>query len=99
MGPCESSHGPLGAETDLDLEGRCSNPTELRAQPNETYFARLRVCGKLIPRSLKTTVLSVAKLRLGDLENKEQLASRQTERMAFGTLLPRTPGCQAVLCK
>ena len=34
--------------------------------------------GKLIRRTLKTKVLSVAKLRLGDLEKKErQLAKHQ----------------------
>jgi hypothetical protein len=39
-------------------------------------FARIRVQGKLIRRSLKTKVLSVAKLRLTDLENAErQMAS------------------------
>jgi len=36
--------------------------------PSDTYFARLRVRGKLIRQSLKTDVLSVAKLRLVDLE-------------------------------
>src|SRR5436189_4240489 len=99
VSPRDSACVHLGPKMVFDLRRQMLYPTELRAQPNETYFARLRVCGKLIRRSLKTTVLSVAKLRLGDLENKEQLASRQTEWMAFETLLPGTPGCQAALCK
>jgi len=40
----------------------------IRYVPSGTYFARLRVRGKLIRQSLKTDVLSVAKLRLVDLE-------------------------------
>jgi len=36
------------------------------------YFARLHVGGKLIRRSLKTNKISVAKLRLGDLEKIER---------------------------
>ena len=44
----------------------------IRYVPSATYYARLRVKGKLIVRSLKTDVLSVAKLRLGDLEKQER---------------------------
>ncbi|MCX6926753.1 MAG: hypothetical protein NT154_26645, partial [Verrucomicrobia bacterium] len=36
----------------------------IRYVPSGTYYARLRVAGKLIRKSLKTDVLSVAKLRL-----------------------------------
>jgi len=45
----------------------------IRYKPSKTYFARIRIGGKLIRRSLKTKVLSVAKLRLGDLKKKEQV--------------------------
>ena len=38
----------------------------------DSYFARNRVCGKLIRQSLKTEVSSVAKLRLSDSEKQEQ---------------------------
>jgi integrase len=61
----------------------------IRYVPSGIYFARLRVAGKLIRKSLKTDVLSVAKLRLGDLEKSERegaetctLASKG--RMRFG---------------
>ncbi len=37
--------------------------------PSSKYFARLRIAGKLIRKSLKTDVLSVAKLRSTGLEN------------------------------
>src|SRR5437667_5122250 len=61
----------------------------IRYKPSKKYFARIRIRGKLIRRTLKTSVLSVAKLRLGDLEKKErQLAEHQTAaadgRMSFG---------------
>lgn len=52
----------------------------IRYVPSGTYFARVRIQGRLIRRSLKTKVLSVAKLRLTDLENAERRTSeRQTE--------------------
>jgi hypothetical protein len=43
-------------------------PNLTRFVSSDVLFARIRVQGKLIRRSLKTKVLSVAKLRLGDLE-------------------------------
>jgi len=64
----------------------------LRYKSSGTYFARIRINGKLIRRSLKTTALSVAKLRLGDLEKGErQTAEIQIScvdgRMTFGDAL------------
>lgn len=61
----------------------------IRYVPSGTYFARLRVAGKLILKSLKTDVLSVAKLRLTDLEKNEREAaesgtSASKGRMTFG---------------
>lgn len=44
----------------------------VRYVPSGAYFARIRVGGKLIRQSLKTKVLCVAKLRLGDLEKVER---------------------------
>ena len=44
----------------------------IRYVPSGVYFARIRVGGKLIRQSLKTKVLSVAKLRLGDVEKQER---------------------------
>lgn len=51
----------------------------VRYEPSGVYFARIRVHGKLIRRSLNTTVLSVAKLRLGDFEKSH----RQTAENQF----------------
>lgn len=61
----------------------------IRYVPSGTYFARIRVHGKLIRKSLKTDVLSVAKLRLADLEKFErQSAETQTNatrgKLTFG---------------
>ena len=51
----------------------------VRYGPSGTLFARVRVKGKLIRRSLKTKGLSVAKLRLADLEKAErQMAEHAT---------------------
>ena len=44
----------------------------VRYKPSKAYFARIRIGGKLIRRRLKTKVLSVAKLRLADLETDER---------------------------
>ena len=43
-------------------------PNLVRYVPSKQLFARIRVKGKLIRRSLKTKVLSVAKLRLAGSE-------------------------------
>jgi integrase len=44
----------------------------VRYEPSGRYFARIRVRGKLIRKTLKTKTLSVAKLRLADLEKHER---------------------------
>ena len=44
----------------------------VRHVPSEIYYARLRIKGKLIWRSLKTERISIAKLRLADVEAEEQ---------------------------
>ena len=64
----------------------------IRYVPSGTYFARLRVNGNLIRKSLKTDVLSIAKLRLADLEKdeRESAETRQAAtkgRMTFGDCL------------
>jgi len=64
----------------------------IRYVPSGIYFARFRVRGKLIRKSLKTDVLSVAKLRLGDIEKLErQSAETQTNatrgKLTFGEAL------------
>jgi hypothetical protein len=55
---------------DLWLETPFANL--IRYVPSGIYFSRIRVQGKLILRSLKTTSLTVAKLRLDDLEKVER---------------------------
>jgi hypothetical protein len=61
----------------------------IRYVPSGTDYSRVRVAGKLIRRSLKTDVLTVAKLRLGDLKEREREAvesrdSASKGRMTFG---------------
>jgi integrase len=58
----------------------------VRYVPSGTYYARLRVKGKLIRRSLKTDVLSVAKLRLGDFEKQERQRAESADSVAAGKM-------------
>jgi len=50
------------------------------------YFARLRVGGKLIRRSLKTDVLSVAKLRLNDFEAETRATIDRKKETSLGRM-------------
>ena len=64
----------------------------IRYVPSHTYFARIRIQGKLIVKSLKTDSIAVAKLRLADLEkderqNAEHRAAVATGKMTFGDCL------------
>lgn len=49
----------------------------VRYAPSGVYFCRIRVQGQLIRKSLKTDVLSVAKLRLTDEEKKHRQAAQR----------------------
>ena len=48
----------------------------VRYKPSGAYFARAKVGGKLIRQSLKTNVLSIAKLRLKDLLAGDRISLR-----------------------
>ena len=55
-------------------------PNLIRYKPSGNYFGRVRVNGKLIRHSLKTHVLSVAKLKLSDfLQDHRRLAINKGE--------------------
>ena len=58
----------------------------IRYLPSGTFFARLRVNGNLIRKSLKTDVLSIAKLRLGDLEKNERESAETRHATAKGKM-------------
>ena len=58
----------------------------IRYEPSKVYFARLRVKGKLIRRSLKTSVLTVAKMRLADLEKEERSKVKSQDAVAEGKM-------------
>jgi hypothetical protein len=45
-------------------------PSLIRYVPSGILFARIRVKGKLIRRSLKTGTITVGKLTLGDFEKR-----------------------------
>jgi integrase len=56
----------------------------IRYTPSGKYFARIRVGGKLIRQSLKTKALSVAKLKLADLEKQERAKLEGQKRLTEG---------------
>ena len=64
----------------------------VRYEPSGIYFARAKVHGKLIRKSLDTNVLSIAKLRLADVLDAEHKAIGATKtkiigKMTFGAAL------------
>jgi len=58
----------------------------IRYVPSGVYFARLRVSGKLIVRSLKTHTLTVAKLKLADLEKELRSQAETGAKMTEGAV-------------
>ena len=58
----------------------------IRYVPSGIYYARLRVKGKLIRKSLKTDMLAVGKLRLGDFEKQERQRAETGEAAAHGRM-------------
>lgn len=79
---------PKAAESESDWQ-KTQYANLIRYVPSATYYARFRVKGKLIRKSLKTDSISIAKLRLADLEKCErEAAERQKEaskgKMTFG---------------
>src|SRR5438477_10059006 len=65
----------------IKLWRKTSYANLIRYNPSGNYFCRIRVRGRLIRKSLKTDVLSVAKLRLTDEEKKHREAAQR--QLAF----------------
>jgi len=63
----------------------------VRYTQSRIYFARIRVRGKLIRKSLKTTVFSVAQLKLADFAKEQRSVAEMqgtvTGKMTFGDAL------------
>jgi integrase len=75
------------SETEKDSEWQKTPYANLvRYESSGIFFARFRVRGKLIRRSLKTSRISVAKLRLGDLEKQERQRAEHQTAVADGTM-------------
>ena len=73
------------AKTSKDWQ-KTSYANLIRYVPSGIYYARLRVKGKLIRKSLKTDVLSVGKLRLADFEKQERQRAESGEAAAHGRM-------------
>jgi integrase len=72
----------MSAEETESLWESTTEQNLVRYRPSGTYFARYKVGGKPVRKSLKTDVFSVAKLRLPDELKKERKA--QAARRRFG---------------
>ena len=92
----KSDTGPVNdrneqSESDSDWL-KTSFANLIRYKPSQVYFARFKVKGKLIRKSLKTNIISVAKLRLADLEKSERQKAESLQavtngKMTFGDAL------------
>ena len=58
----------------------------IRYVPSGTYYARIRIRGKLLRKSLNTNLISVAKLRLTDLEKAERQAGENQDAIGNGKM-------------
>lgn len=58
----------------------------VRYVPSGVYFARLRVQGKLIRKALRTDKITVAKMRLDDLQRELRLAAENQQGAASGKM-------------
>ena len=76
--------GTNGAKPSLWQSTQFSNL--IRYIPSATYFARVRVGGKLIRKSLHTDILSVAKLRLADFVKEEREAAASNDSGSRGIM-------------
>ena len=63
---------------------RCQNL--IRYRPSGTYFARFKAGGKVVRRSLKTSVFSVAKLRLPDTIKAHRSVHQSRRRFGAGKM-------------
>jgi integrase len=61
-------------------------PNLVRYIRSRVYFARVRIGGKLIVRSLKTETFSVAQLRLSDFVKEERRKAASCEAVASGRM-------------
>ncbi len=72
-GSTESKAGDSGSSPSSNSDWQATQYANLiRYKPSGVYYARVRISGKLIRRSLKTQRISVAKLLLSDFEKSER---------------------------
>lgn len=59
----------------------------VRYEPSGIYFARAKVRGKLVRKTLDTNILSIAKLRLADVLNAEHRAVAPSQTKIVGKMI------------
>jgi len=80
-------HSPSESVEDSSVWVKTPVANLVRYKSSGVYFARLRVRGKLFRQSLKTNVLSVAKLRLADLAKDKQAEMGDPSALLSGKML------------
>jgi integrase len=73
-------------QTDASLWESTTVQNLIRYGPSGTYFGRFKVGGKLIRKSLETTVFSVAKQRLPDMIREHRAKGASTKAFANGKM-------------
>jgi hypothetical protein len=81
----KSQRTPSDSSSESDWQ-KTAHTNLIRYKPSGVYFARFRVKGKLFRRSLRTNHITVAKLRLADLEKCEQQKAQCTSAVASGKM-------------
>jgi integrase len=77
----------MNEETDQNSNWQNTQLTNLvRYKPSRILFARFKVKGKLIRKSLKTKSITVATLRLGDLQKEERQRAASMSAVASGKM-------------
>jgi len=74
--------GATAATSNCDWH-KTSYANLIRYVPSRSYYARLRVKGKLIRKRLKTDMLAVGKFRLADFEIPERQRAESGEAAAI----------------
>jgi hypothetical protein len=86
----KEANGQPSAPTNDAVWQKSQYANLVRYVPSGIYFTRSRIGGKLIRRSLRTKVLSVAKLKLADLEKEERSKLENVGRIDSGRLFLAT---------
>ena len=81
----KSRQTPADSSPESDWQ-KTQHTNLIRYKPSGVYFARFRMQGKLFRRSLKTEHITVAQLRLADMEKSERQKALSANAVASGKM-------------